>query len=319
VNNPLVVEVTRGATIESVHLVDVALVDNTGNLVEGWGESSRPTLPRSALKPIQATPLITEGIADSESLTAQQLAVACSSHNGEARHVEVVDRWLEVLGFSHNVLECGAHPPANPEAARDLMLSGIQPDSRHNNCSGKHTGFVSLSKHFDLDVSGYIAPDHPVMKNFVTPAIEDFCRIDLSDQVPGVDGCGVPVWSIPLSHLAGGWSQLRARGSGQRLLQAMVAEPFLVAGTDRACTRLMEAASGDAAVKTGAEGVFCGVDLREGFAFALKVRDGQARAAEVAVEWLLDRLGCVEFAAPQTLKNWAGTTVGEIRVSPVTN
>ena len=318
-NNPLVVEVTRGASIESVHLVDVALVDNTGNLVEGWGESSRPTLPRSALKPIQATPLITEGVADSESLTVQQLAVACSSHNGEAGHVEVVDRWLETLGFSHNVLECGAHVPANPQAARDLMLSGIQPDSRHNNCSGKHTGFVCLSKHFDLDVSGYIAPDHPVMKSFVTPAIEDFCRIDLSDQVPGVDGCGVPVWSIPLSHLAGGWSQLRARGSGQRLLQAMADEPFLVAGTDRACTRLMEAASGDAAVKTGAEGVFCGVDLREGFAFALKVRDGQARAAEVAAEWLLDRLGCVEFAAPQTLKNWAGTSVGEIRVSPAAN
>ena len=318
-NNPLVVEGTRGASIESVHLVDVALVDNTGNLVEGWGESSRPTLPRSALKPIQATPLITEGVADSESLTAQQLAVACSSHNGEAGHVEVVDRWLEKLGGSHNVLECGAHVPANPQAARDLMLSGIQPDSRHNNCSGKHTGFVCLSKHFDLDVSGYIAPDHPVMKSFVTPAIEDFCRIDLSDQVPGVDGCGVPVWSIPLSHLAGGWSQLRTRGSGQRLLQAMVDEPFLVAGTDRACTRLMEAASGDAAVKTGAEGVFCGVDLREGFAFALKVRDGQARAAEVAAEWLLDRLGCVEFAAPQTLKNWAGTSVGEIRVSPAAN
>ncbi len=318
-NNPLVVEVTRGASIESVHLVDVALVDNTGNLVEGWGESSRPTLPRSALKPIQATPLITEGVADSESLTAQQLAVACSSHNGEAGHVEVVDRWLEELGFSHNVLECGAHVPSNPQAARDLMLSGIQPDSRHNNCSGKHTGFVCLSKHFNLDVSGYIAPDHPVMKRFVTPAIEDFCRIDLSDQVPGVDGCGVPVWSIPLSHLAGGWSQLRARGSGQRLLQAMVDQPFLVAGTDRACTRLMEAASGDAAVKTGAEGVFCGVDLREGFAFALKVRDGQARAAEVAAEWLLDRLGCVEFAAPQTLKNWAGTSVGEIRVSPTAN
>ena len=97
-NNPLVVEVTRGASIESVHLVDVALVDNTGNLVEGWGESSRPTLPRSALKPIQATPLITEGVADSESLTAQQLAMACSSHNGEEGHVEVVDRWLESWG-----------------------------------------------------------------------------------------------------------------------------------------------------------------------------------------------------------------------------
>lgn len=315
-NNPLIVEVTRGSNIESVHLVDVALVDSTGNLIEGWGEPSRPTLPRSSLKPIQATPLITEGVADSEGLGAEQLAVACSSHSGEAPHVQVVDRWLERLGFSHNVLECGAHVPSNPDAARDLVLSGIEPDSRHNNCSGKHTGFVSLSKHFDLDVSGYISPEHPVMKRFITPAIQDFCRIDLSDQVPGVDGCGVPVWSIPLDHLAGGWSQLRARGSGRRLLQAMTEEPFLVAGTDRACTRLMEAAAGDAAVKTGAEGVYCGVDLREGFAFALKARDGQARAAEVAAEWVLDRLGCVDFNAPRALQNWAGTNVGEIRVSP---
>jgi L-asparaginase II len=316
VNNPLIVEVTRGSNIESVHLVDIALVDGTGNLIEGWGESSRPTLPRSSLKPIQATPLITEGVADSEGLGAEQLAVACSSHSGEAAHVQVVDRWLERLGFSHNVLECGAHVPSNADAARELMLSGIEPDSRHNNCSGKHTGFVSLSKHFDLDVSGYISPEHPVMKRFITPAIEDFCRIDLNDQVPGVDGCGVPVWSVPLDHLAGGWSQLRARGSGRRLLQAMIEEPFLVAGTDRACTRLMEAAAGDAAVKTGAEGVFCGVDLREGFAFALKARDGQARAAEVAAEWVLDRLGCIDFNVPKPLQNWAGTHIGEIRVSP---
>ncbi len=315
-NNPLIVEVTRGSNIESVHLVDVALVDGTGNLIEGWGESSRPTLPRSSLKPVQATPLVTEGVADSEGLGAEQLAVACSSHSGEAAHVQVVDRWLERLGFSHNVLECGAHVPSNADAARELVLSGVEPDSRHNNCSGKHTGFVSLSKHFDLDVSGYISPEHPVMKRFITPAIEDFCRIDLSDQVPGVDGCGVPVWSIPLDHLAGGWSQLRARGSGRRLLQAMIEEPFLVAGTDRACTRLMEAAAGDAAVKTGAEGVFCGVDLREGFAFALKARDGQARAAEVAAEWVLDRLGCIDFNVPKALQNWAGTNVGEIRVSP---
>ena len=315
-NNPLIVEVTRGSNIESVHLVDVALVDGTGNLIEGWGESSRPTLPRSSLKPVQATPLVAEGVADSEGLGAEQLAVACSSHSGEAAHVQVVDRWLERLGFSHNVLECGAHVPSNADAARELVLSGVEPDSRHNNCSGKHTGFVSLSKHFDLDVSGYISPEHPVMKRFITPAIEDFCRIDLSDQVPGVDGCGVPVWSIPLDHLAGGWSQLRARGSGRRLLQAMIEEPFLVAGTGRACTRLMEAAAGDAAVKTGAEGVFCGVDLREGFAFALKARDGQSRAAEVAAEWVLDRLGCIDFNVPKALQNWAGTNVGEIRVSP---
>ena len=314
-NDPLVVEVTRGLTVESIHLVDIALVDSTGKLVEGWGEPSRPTLPRSALKPIQATPLVTEGVADAENLTTEQLAVACSSHNGESRHVQVVDRWLELMGFSHAVLECGAHAPSHPQAAQDLMLAGITPDSRHNNCSGKHTGFVAMARHLDAGVSGYISPSHPVMNRLVTPAVEDFCRIGLSAQTPGVDGCGAPVWSIPLSHLAGGWSQLRSRGSGKRLLQAMVEEPFLVAGTDRACTRLMESAGGDAAVKTGAEGVFCGVDLRAGFAFALKARDGQARAAEKAAEWVLDRLGSIDFAEPTILQNWAGTAVGEVRVS----
>ncbi|KIE52667.1 MAG: hypothetical protein MB55_07695 [marine actinobacterium MedAcidi-G3] len=314
-NDPLVVEVTRGLTVESIHLVDIALVDSTGKLVEGWGEPSRPTLPRSALKPIQATPLVTEGVADAENLTTEQLAVACSSHNGESRHVQVVDRWLELMGFSHAVLECGAHAPSHPQAAQDLMLAGITPDSRHNNCSGKHTGFVAMARHLDAGVSGYISPSHPVMNRLVTPAVEDFCRIGLSAQTPGVDGCGAPVWSIPLSHLAGGWSQLRSRGSGKRLLQAMVEEPFLVAGTDRACTRLMESAEGDAAVKTGAEGVFCGVDLRAGFAFALKARDGQARAAEKAAEWVLDRLGSIDFAEPTILQNWAGTAVGEVRVS----
>ncbi|HBQ03924.1 MAG TPA: L-asparaginase, partial [Acidimicrobiaceae bacterium] len=153
-NDPLVVEVTRGLTVESIHLVDIALVDSTGKLVEGWGEPSRPTLPRSALKPIQATPLVTEGVADAENLTTEQLAVACSSHNGESRHVQVVDRWLELMGFSHAVLECGAHAPSHPQAAQDLMLAGITPDSRHNNCSGKHTGFVAMARHLDAGVSG---------------------------------------------------------------------------------------------------------------------------------------------------------------------
>ncbi|MED5540905.1 MAG: asparaginase [Actinomycetota bacterium] len=217
--------------------------------------------------------------------------------------------------FSHRVLECGDNSPRDSVAARDLVLAGIEPDSRHNNCSGKHTGFVAVSSYFELDPSGYISPEHPLMKRFVTPAVEDFCRIDLSQQTPSVDGCGVPVWSIPLHHLAVGWSQLRARGAGSRLLEAMVREPFLVAGSGRAGTRLMESADGNAVVKTGAEGVFCGVDLREGFAFALKARDGHARAAAMAAEWMLDRLGCIQHWSPKVLTNWAGTNVGEIRIS----
>jgi len=315
VNDPLVVEVTRGSSVESRHLVDVALVDSVGKLIDGWGEPDRPTLPRSSLKPIQATPLISEGIADATGLNDEHLAIACSSHNGESRHTQVVDQWLDTLGVSHHIFECGAHVPGDPAAARDLVRAGLEPDSRHNNCSGKHTGFVAMSIHFQVNPSGYISPEHPVMKQFVTPAVEDFCRIDLSQQRPGVDGCGVPVWSIPLNHLATGWSQLGSRGAGRRLLQAMVGEPFLVAGSGRACTRLMESADGAAAVKTGAEGVFCGVDLREGFAFALKARDGHPRAAETAAEWILDRLNCIDHASPKVLTNWAGTNIGEIRIA----
>jgi L-asparaginase II len=123
VNDPLVVEVTRGSSVESRHLVDVALVDAVGKTVDGWGEFDRPTLARSSLKPIQATPLIAEGIADAAGLTNEQLAIACSSHNGEARHVQVVDHWLETMGMSHRVLECGAHFPGDPVAARDLVLA----------------------------------------------------------------------------------------------------------------------------------------------------------------------------------------------------
>ena len=313
-NDPLVIEVTRGSSVESRHLVDVALVDGVGKLVDGWGEFDRPTLPRSSLNPIQATPLISEGVADATGLTDEHLAIACSSHSGEVRHVHVVDRWLETMGLSHRVLECGAHVPGDPSAARDLVLSGLEPDSRHNNCSGKHTGFVAVSSYFEIDPFGYISPEHPVMKRFVTPAVEDYCRIDLTQQTPSVDGCGVPVWSIPLTHLAAGWSQLRNRGAGRRLLEAMASEPFLVAGSGRACTRLMESAGGTAVVKTGAEGVFCGIDLREGFAFALKARDGHPRAAEIAAEWLLDLLGSVEHASPKPLTNWVGSNVGEIRV-----
>ena len=313
--DPLLIEVTRGSVVESVHRVDIALVDGTGKLVEAWGDSGRPTLPRSSLKPIQATPLVSEGIVASNGLTDEQLAISCASHGGEPRHVQVVDRWLEQMGYSHAALECGSHLPSHSAAARDLIASGVNADSRHNNCSGKHTGFLCMAQHLGVNVAGYLSPDHPVMKKLVTPAIEDFCRVNLSDQTPGIDGCGIPVWSIPLSHLAGGWSQLRARGSGRRLLEAMTREPFLVAGTERACTRIIELAGGDAVVKTGAEGVFCGVDLRTGHAFALKTRDGEARGAEVATEWLLDRLGCIDFAAPRLLRNWSGETVGEIRVS----
>ena len=304
--------------MESTHLVDAAIVNSSGIVIKSWGEPQRHVLPRSALKPIQATPLITSGVADGTSLSSDRLAIACSSHNGEHEHVRVVQDWLEVIGCSVADLECGAHYPSDPESSLLLRMSGQKPDARHNNCSGKHTGFLALSKFHGFNSQNYLHPDHELQTKHVTPAIEDFCRISLLKETPSIDGCGIPVWSIPIAALATGWAHMQNRGSGRRLLQAMIDRPFLIAGTNRACTTLMMKCAGRVAVKTGAEGVFCGVEIESGHAFALKTRDGSSRASEAVAAWMLDHLGAIEHAAPTELQNWAGTNVGEVRVAPNT-
>jgi len=331
VNDPLVVEVTRGSTVESIHLVDIALVDSTGKLVDGWGEANRPTLPRSSLKPIQATPLITEGIADSAGLNTEQLAVACSSHNGEPRHVQVVDRWLDMMGFSHAVLECGAHAPSNPQAARDLVLAGIEPDSRHNNCSGKHAGMLSTAHHLDEPLTGYTQPTHPVQQR-ILGTLEAMCGINLSQAPRGTDGCSVPTWAIPLSNLAYAFAHLGAPDglpparaeAARRLRSAVTAEPFMVAGTDRYCSTLMSVAGEAIFVKTGAEGVFCAALPEYGLGVALKCDDGAARGSQYMLTAVLQRIGALndEIAAQLDtivtvpIENCNGAPVGLVRPSP---
>ncbi len=304
--------------MESTHLVDAVIVNSSGIVIKSWGEPQRHVLPRSALKPIQATPLVTSGVADGTSLSSDQLAIACSSHNGEHEHVRVVQDWLEGIGCLVADLECGAHYPSDPESSILLRMSGQKPDARHNNCSGKHTGFLALSKFHGFNSQNYLHPHHELQTKHVTPAIEDFCRISLLNETPAIDGCGIPVWSIPIAALAAGWAHMQNRGSGRRLLQAMIDRPFLIAGTNRACTTLMIKSAGRAAVKTGAEGVFCGVEIESGHAFALKTRDGNSRASEAVAAWMLDHLGAIEHAAPTELQNWAGTNVGEVRVAPNT-
>jgi L-asparaginase II len=311
---PLVVEVTRGSHIESIHEVDVAVVGADGKLEQGWGDSHRDVLPRSAIKPIQAMPLVESGAADAARLTPKELALACSSHNGEAEHVALVGSWLDRIDAAERFLECGAHAPLYRGAADDLLRSGVEFSSIHNNCSGKHTGFLTLCAHQQVDPTGYISPGHRLQTEHITPAIEDLCGLSLTDQTPAVDGCGIPVWAVSLDRLAAGWARLSRRGAGQRLIEAMIAEPFLVAGTDQACTQIMTAGAGSVAVKTGAEGVYCAVVPGQGLAVALKVRDGNGRASNVAIEWLLNKMGAVDTTGPTILRNLAGTEIGEIRV-----
>ncbi len=310
---PLVVEVRRGPHPESRHEVDVVVVDGDLQVQEFHGEPDRPVLPRSAAKPIQAIPLIESGAAAAFGSGDAELAVACSSHGGEPAHVAVVDAWLRRLGLGVDALECGASAPVHPPSERALVAAGRPPDARHNTCSGKHCAFLCVCRHLDLDPSGYIRAEHPLQRRHVTPALEQLCGVTLRGETPAVEGCGIPVWRIPLDRLAVGWASLRDRPAGARLLEAMAAEPHLVAGTGLHDTRLMTEAGGRLVVKTGAEGVY-GAVTDEGVAVALKVRDGATRAAEAAVTWMLERLGVIGPQQPVVLRNWAGTEVGTVRV-----
>ena len=311
----LVVEVVRGGEIESRHAVDAVVVDAFGAVVRSWGEPVRGILPRSAAKPLQALPLVTTSAADAFGLGDVELALACASHDGEPAHVAAVEAWLDRIGLSVEHLACGTHAPLHEASATALAADGGGPTDAHNNCSGKHVGFLTVCRHLGLPVDGYLAPDHPLQADHVTRALADACEVDLSAQVPAVDGCGIPVWSVPLDRLAAGWVGLCGGAAGARLLAAMRAEPFHVAGSTRACTRLIGACSGGTVVKTGAEGVFCAVVPDDGLGLALKVRDGASRAAVVAVECLLASLGRYGGPVGEVLHNRAGTPVGEVRVA----
>ncbi len=272
-------------------------------------------MPRSSAKPIQAIPLIASGAAAAFDVDDAELALACASHNGEQGHVDRVLDWLRRLSLSAADLECGPQHPVFEPAFVELVAAGRPAGNEHNNCSGKHTGFLTVCRHLDLPTATYIRPDHPIQRDHVTPAMEALCRFDASAQQPAIDGCGIPVWEIPLVDLARGWARLTDPGPGSTLLNAMIAEPWYVAGSDRSSTRFMTDARTPVAAKAGAEGVYCAALLDDGTAIALKVRDGAARAADAAMEHILAGLGAID-AVHHPLHNRAGTVVGSIGVAP---
>ena len=198
---------------------------------------------------------------------------------------------------------------------KEEILHGNYPKVTANNCSGKHTGFLTVMRHLGIDHENYLHPNHQLHTDYVTPILSEMCHVDLSVQEPGVDGCGVPVWAVPLSGLAIGWAEMITKPSASPLFQAMANQPFYIAGTGRACTEIISSTKGRAIVKTGAEGVFCAAIPEQGLGVALKARDGASRAATAALTWLLAEFGITEKEESRPLTNHAGKRVGEIRIS----
>lgn len=325
--NPVLVEVIRGDDVESVHRGAAAIVDARGHLVAVWGEVNDPIFPRSAVKPIQALPLIETGAAAHYNLSEQDIALACASHNGEARHVAGVERWLRKIGLTPEALECGQQTPTDEQAAAQLLMANQRPTALHNNCSGKHAGFLTTARHLDELTEGYIRAEHPVQQR-VAMALAEMAEYDVLRSPCGVDGCGIPVRALPLAALARAMAQFvspdpasQTRASACRcIFAAMVAHPWLVAGSGRFDTIAMQAGGGRFIVKMGAEGVHVAAISNSGLGIALKIDDGGRRAADVAMAALLKQFGALKTDTALTaaflsapIMNNRGERVGEVR------
>lgn len=329
VTNPALVEVTRGGIIESFHRGSVAISDARGSLKFELGSVHSPVFPRSAFKSLQAMALVETGAAEALGVSDEELALACASHSGEPMHTDRVGRWLQRIDCKDGDLACGPHAPFHEPTSHAMIREGRAPCRVHNNCSGKHTGFLSLARHLNVSVQGYEAPQHPVQV-LVRQTIAEICGLKPETLPVGIDGCAAPNYAIPLRNLAmamarlGDTSGLPAdrAGAASRLLGAWKANPKLVSGTGRACADLIEASTGRTVVKTGAEAVFMAVVPERGLGIALKIDDGGTRAAETVMARLLTMLGAADSGNPQIarhlnppIKNWRGDIVGERRIA----
>lgn len=316
---PVAVEITRGGTLESIHRVHLAVVDVQGNLVASLGDPGAVVFLRSAAKPFQAVPLLTSGAADAYGLTPRQLALACGSHAGEPRHVEVVQAMLAKANLKPELLQCGTHPVWN-KAARE-GLAGARPTPLHHNCSGKHAAMMLLQEHLGGDPAEYLDPKGPAQQA-ILQAIADAAGLPITDLRVGTDGCSVPNFALPLSAGARMFARLAAgEGALGRLRDAMMAHPEMVAGSERFDTDLMGAGEDRLVSKAGAEGVQGVGDVAMGLGLLLKVEDGNGRAAAPATVEALRQLAWLEGRAFEVLgdwwrpaiTNWAGRVVGETR------
>lgn len=337
--NPDLVHALRGGIVESFHRGALAIVDADGALLRALGDIDRPIFPRSACKVLQALPLVASGAAEAFGLNDAELALACASHGGEPGHTTTAASMLAKAGLDVAALECGAHWPYADSALKALAVAGQSPSALHNNCSGKHSGFVCVGclmaraagREPAEYVRGYIGRQHPVMRE-VTAALAAATGADLDRAPVGTDGCSIPTYALPLRQLAHGFARV-ATGVGlsegharaaRRLRQAVAASPFHVGGTVRFDTRVMQRLGERVFCKVGAEGVYCAALPERGLGVALKMDDGNtARAAEVVVAAVIEALvtlsdderGFMAGLSDAAMVNWNGIEVGRLQAS----
>jgi len=331
--NPILVQVWRGDRVESLHRGAAVVADTSGRRIAAWGDVDQPVFPRSAVKPLQALPLVETGAADRFGLGDAELALACASHDGRPEPAGLVAAWLVRVGVRERDLACGPQMPFAPSATATLIREGAEPSRLNNNCSGKHAGFLTICRYLDEPIAGYVDPDHPVQRR-VRSVLEAMTNTPV-DTV-AVDGCGAPTLALPLAGMATALARMASpdaaadtvtperAAAAARLLRAMTAHPDLVAGPGSFDTTVIRVTGGGAVLKVGAEGVHGAILPRSGLGIAVKIDDGAKRATEVAMATLLLRHAGLDGPARQavaawassTVFNWAGTPVGRMAPAP---
>ena len=319
------VELWRGGLHEGSHLGH-AVIWEPGGIVQSWGDPGTVIFPRSACKMVQALPLVESGAADAVGLTDRHLALSCASHQGDALHVGMTGRWLADLGLGEPDLRCGAHEPYGRDERDRLIRADEAPCQLHNNCSGKHCGFLTTTQHLKAGPE-YIEIDHPLQRA-IRAATEEVAQETVAGH--GIDGCSAPNFAVSIGGLARSMAAFAAAsdtGSSReramyRLTRAMAAHPELVAGEGRACTELMRAMDHKVAIKTGAEAVFTAIIPSLQMGIAVKIIDGGTRASEAVITALLQRLGVLDPGHPMAqkrlpgvVKNCRGLSVAELRLA----
>jgi len=321
------VEVWRGPLVESSHAGIAAVANSRGELIAGWGDTDLVTFPRSALKPVQAIALVETGAYQTGGLTARHLAIACASHRGEAKHTALLSSWLGDMGLDQEHLICGPDRPAD-EAAADAAVIAGQPRQRiFHNCSGKHCGFLAVTRHNGWPIEGYDDPAHPAQQRYLD-ALTELAGTDASTLPFGVDGCGLPAPALPISAMAvvmARFAEAQVASTGRRtavlaIHGAMRAHPDLLSGTDDPATLLTRATRSRIIMKTGAEGFLTAFVPGQGLGIALKIDDGSARARVPALIAVLSSVGLLDAGEQKALSvlaqpsilNSAGAVVGRI-------
>ena len=302
------VHVTRGGRVESVHYGDVAIVDATGRLIAYAGAPKEKfAFWRSSAKPFQAMPVVESGAVEEYGITEKEMAIFCASHNGEIFHTDAVESILKKIGLDPSYLQCGYHDPLYAPRAAELKAAGIKASEIHCNCSGKHSGMLTLNQKMGADPSYYTELRHPVQQAMLQ-SVSEFTGVDKEDIPIGIDGCGVPVHGLSVYNMALAWARL-------------VNPIEMIAGTGRLCSVLMSAAPGKIVAKSGAEAVYGFAIPELGWGMSVKTADGGSRATNAAVLGVLRQLHILnekewETLLPyevRTLRNHRNDIIGEIK------